>query len=150
MFDVGGFAKEVGVVRDGRGWAMIFGGPLPLCPVNVLAIEGAGSLLGRHNGAPEAGDRYGRQQTNDSHDDHDFDQSESGFVCCLHGIPDDLRFVSSSLAGIGMPAADDKVHLLELCCGEKVSLPKAGESGKFAGIRGWGGVSLDDLVRLTI
>ena len=31
--------------------------------------------------------------------------------------------------GIGAPAVDDKVHILELCCGEKVSVLLAGENG---------------------
>src|SRR2546425_2066619 len=98
MFNVGTFAKEVGVRGDGRWRAMIFHGPLQLGAVHVLAIERAGSLLCGRDGVPETGNRYCRQQTDDGHDDHDFDEGESGYVFCVHGIPDLLWFASSYMA----------------------------------------------------
>ena len=59
--------------------------------------------------------------------------------------------------GIGAPAVDDKVHILELCCGEKVSVLLAGENGAscfrshhFAGIRDCRGISSGEPIRLTI
>ena len=61
MFNVGIFAKEVGVRGDGRGRAVILHGPLELCAVNVLAIEGADSLLRGRDSVPETGNRYCRQ-----------------------------------------------------------------------------------------
>jgi hypothetical protein len=128
MFYVGTFAKEVGVRGYGRWRAMIFHGPLQLGAVHVLAIEGAGSLLRGRNGVPETGNRYCRQQTDDGHDDHDFDEGESGSVFCVHGILDLLWFASSCVRGIGVPAVDDKIHMLELWRRKKVSLLMASEN----------------------
>ena len=81
---------------------MIFHGPLQLCAVNVLAIEGADALLRGRDGVPETGNRYCRQQTDDGHDDHDFDEGESGYVFCVHGIPD--------LLNVGRPLSPFRWH----------------------------------------
>src|SRR5437879_7952044 len=121
MFNVGAVTKEVGVGGDGGGRLMIFHGPLHLGAVNVPAIKGASSLLRGRDGVFEAGNRYRRQQADDGYNDHDFDECESSPLFCVHVVPDLLWFASSLATRVDVRAVDDKVLILELCCGEKVS-----------------------------
>ena len=129
MFDVSVLAKEVGVSGEGVGRPMVFRCPLQFGAVDVLAIESADSLLRGRKGVPETGNRYGSQQTDDSDDDHDFDEGESCSVHCVHGIPDILWFALPCVARTGVPAVDDKVHRIELRVRKKVPLLLAGENG---------------------
>jgi len=121
MLNVGAVAKEVGVGGDCGGRLMIFHGPLHLGSVNVLAIQRASSLLRGRHGVFEAGNRYRRQQADDGHNDHDFDECESNPLFCFHVVPDLLWFASSLATRAGVRAVDETVLILELCCREKVS-----------------------------
>src|SRR6185503_5333284 len=99
MFDVSVLAKEVGVSGEGVGRAMVFRCPLQFGAVDVLAIEAADSLLRGPDGVAETGNCDCREQTDDDHHDHDFEESESGFVFCVHFIPDGLWFNLPCAAG---------------------------------------------------
>src|SRR6266545_1927026 len=95
MLEVGALAEEVCVRRGGRGWLMAVQRPLQLGTINVLPVEGASSLLRDFESPSEVGNGDCRQQADDGHDNHNFEECESGLWFCFHGVPDRSCFHSS-------------------------------------------------------
>ena len=76
-------------LAQGNGVAtrlLVFERPLLDSAVNLAKVVDTGVLLRGRAGLNEVRDRNGRQQTDDRHDDHDFNQCEAsfGFVLNFH------------------------------------------------------------------
>ena len=71
---------DVSCPGRGRGGLFLFQGPFLLGTINLAQVVDAGVGLGRGTGMNEVGNRDGGQQTDDGHDDHDFDQGETRFA----------------------------------------------------------------------
>lgn len=84
VFDVGSLPEQVGIGGDGGRGLLVFDCPLQLGAINVPAVDGTGPLLGFVDGVAEVGNGDGRQDADDGHYDHDFNEGESGVGFGFH------------------------------------------------------------------